>query len=126
MHNITTESNADLGENVETLDVLAALAGDFRFENHHQIVHYCLVFCFHWSDVVKKVLLFKFPNEFHEDSKVIGIILFLWTIRAKSVCLRGLLVHPDVEKNWYNIELHVSNVLMIAFHYRLCYIFCYS
>ena len=35
--------------------------------------------------VIKKVLLLEFPNIFHKDFVVIGIVLFLWSITAKFV-----------------------------------------
>ena len=59
------------------------------------------------TDVVEVILLFKFPNIFHEDSKVIGIVLFLRSYVSRPLSSLCFLVNSNVEKGWNNVEFKV-------------------
>ena len=57
--------------------------------------------------MVEVILLFKFPNIFHEDSKVIGIVLFLRSDVSRPLSSLGFLVNSNVEEGWNNVELEI-------------------
>ena len=59
------------------------------------------------TNVVKIVLLFKFPNVLHKDFKVIGIVLFLRSIQAKPLSQLRLVVDTDIEKHRDDVEFHI-------------------
>ena len=57
--------------------------------------------------MVKIVLLFKFPNVLHQDFKVIGIVLFLWSVQPQPLSELRLLVDTDIEKYRDDVEFHI-------------------
>ena len=77
------------------------------------------------TNVVKIVLLFKFPNVLHKDFKVIGIVLFLRSIQPKPLSQLRLVVDTDIEKHRDDVEFHIlkppgleSDQIRISDHYK--------
>ena len=57
--------------------------------------------------MVEIVFLLKFSNIFHKDFKVIGIVLFLWSIKALPLRHLSLAVYANVEKHRNYVKFHI-------------------